>query len=138
MDDTNQRKDEGMERRDNTGSDTDQQKKSGSIVRDGIEIFNYKNPATVVTFGLVAFVFFIITITLMVDRRGSAEIEKIVIRTVPNVKLDEDGPTLRKQIQLLGDKDKDMMYDINKCLAFEPRIAFCESWINQPYKKGKR
>lgn len=140
MDDSNKGKNSGMERRNTTGSDSSQPQKSSSIIRDGIEIFNYKNPATVVTFGLVAFVFFIICLTLMVDRRGRTEIEKIVIDTVPKVKLDEDGPTIRKQIQLLNDKDRDLGYGIDKCLAFEPRISFCESWINDPenkYNKGK-
>lgn len=137
MDDPNQRKDQGMERRDTTKPDQDQQKKSSSFVRDGVEVFNYKNPATVVTFGIVAFVFFIISITLVVDRRGSAEIEKIVIRTVPSVKINDDGPTLRTEIQNLKDKDRDLNNGIEKCLAFEPRIKFCEDWIIAPYKNPK-
>lgn len=64
------------------------------------------------------------------------EIGKVVEQVVPDVKFSREGPTLRTEIQSLKDKDRDLNYEMGKCLAFEPRIAFCESWINAP-KKGR-
>lgn len=134
MDEADKRKDQGMERRNHTGSGEDQQRKSGSFIRDGIEIFNYKNPATTVTFGIVAFVFFIITLTLMVDRRGRSEIEKIVIQTVPNVKLDSDGPTMRKLFQTIDQKFIETGYDIRECKKLEGKFQDLKDWIEAPLK----
>ena len=123
-----------------TGSDG--RGKDSFMLPDGREILNYRNPATIVTVGLVSFVLLIGSTTLIGYRAGRSEVEEICKSTVPSVKYDDDSPTIRTKFRQLDEKNRDWEYKFNglmeKYNEVHAKAEFCVNWINDPgKKKGK-
>lgn len=143
MDESNKGKTSGTERRDLSGTDEGRRRENSFVLPDGREIWNYKNPATIVTVGLVSFVLLIGSTTLIGYRAGRSEVEQICWDTVPKVKYDDDSPTVRGKFRQLDETNRDWKYKYEsleqKITTVKETADFCANWINDPgKKKGKQ
>lgn len=122
-----------------TGS-TDQKGKAGSFVQNGLEHFNYKNPATIVTFGIVGFVFLIISTTLIGYRNGRTEVKQIISETVLDVPLDKDF-SIRSKFKSIDESNIYTKIQLQSCQnelgKMEDRVNFLESFQQAPTRRKR-
>lgn len=76
-------------------SNADRRGKDRFLLQDGSEVWNYKNPKTVLTMGFVSLCILIGSATLIGYRAGRNGVIELVWETVPKVKFEDDGPSLR-------------------------------------------
>lgn len=113
--------------------------RSGSFIRNGLEHEKmgsslYKGIAAILL-GVVGSAFFL---GYKLSSYSGDEIAKVVLRVVPDVKMVQDGPTLRKQLQDYDRAFLDTGYAIgavrNMCESYGPRLLYLESDKEAPTK----
>lgn len=113
---------EGSQRGGLSDSNPNRREKDRFLLQDGSEVWNYKNPKTVLTVGFVSLCILIGSATLIGYRAGRNGVIELVWETVPKVKFEDGGDSLRKIINDSGYKLNEHESKLNKNEAEHEKI----------------